>query len=595
VHLWRRRPPIRLRSHALLGRLDWSLIALLVASLCVVARYQTAFEPTQDGARQFVTDGDQTYYASLVYELGRHVPPLQQPIRAGNPERAYHLFPHLTTMLVGRFTGQHDVLRTHLVYEYAWRVFLLCLATFCMARVIAGSRPAGYLAVAVLYVLAIPMEPWVRNSIGFFFFTGHPQATSSVEPVLLTSPQMFSGLVVTYGVLVGVLWMSLRSRSRLPIAATAMVSAILVGSLMRFRIQAFLPVATGFVLILAIAWARSRERALAAAAAAVLLLSVLLYLEMGTPVYLAGSTEVVLGNNLLTFRKGFEWLNAWPFSRRAREALQGAALGPWVRQWIWQGVSLSMFTLANVVGIPALACAFMFLVRPAAWREWRLLSSFAVWLVAASVFGAMTLAASYDPFSLGGQMPLHAGYYLLPLAVVGGWNGAGHFLRSHRSRLAGGIVLAAAVSVGFLWQMVRPPSFLEARGRRDGFTLSPDEFALLTHMRESLPADAVIISTRHIRERYAAFSGLSGRRAYLEYGATPMDYFPEVARDVRRRLETIWKVWTASSEPALCSLLSDTPATHIVEYRDDAMRTRGASCLELLSVSPEVTLWRVRR
>jgi hypothetical protein len=595
IRLWRKGPAVRLPGRALFQRLDWVLVALVVASLCVVARYQVAFERTEDGASRLVTDGDQTYYASLVYELGRHVPPLQQPIRAGNPERAYHLLPHLGTMLLGRFTGQHDVLRAHLVYEYAWRVVLLCLATFSMVRTLTGSRAAGLMSVALLYVLAIPMAPWVPNSIGYFYFTGHPQATSGVEPVLFTSPQMFSGLVVAAGLLLGVLWVSQRFSRRLPLGATGIATAILVSSLMRFRAQVFIPAVSGFSLLLAFAWIRTRDRTVLAAAAVVVVLSGLLFVEMKSPVYLVDSASVVLGNNHLTFRPAFLWLNAWPFAREAWDTLQQASLPPAAGEWIWQGLSLSMFTFANVVGLPAFLGAAVFLFRPGAWREWGLFSGFATWLAAASVMGAMTLAVSYDPYSLGGQMPLHVGHYLLPLAVAGAWQGADLLLRRSRPRRVAGALLATAVPAAFLWQMARPPSTLEERVRQVNLTMSARESALLDQMREGLPADAVILSTHHLMGRYAAFSGLAGRRAYLEYGITPMDEFPQVAQDVRRRLDTIRSAWQTSSEPEFCDLLAGTPATHLVEYASEPLGTRSPRCLEALTVNPELVLWRVKR
>jgi hypothetical protein len=377
--------------------------------------------------------------------------------------------------------------------------------------------------------------------------------------------------------------------------ATAVVAAILVASLMRFRVQAFVPAGSGFFIVLVIAWIRSRERTALAAAVTMLALGALLFLEMRSPVYLANSASVVLGNNLLTLLRPYEWLTAWPFSQQAWEVLQRAAFGPVVQQWIWQGISLSMFTLANVVGVPFLVCTSVFLSRPDSWREWGLFNGFALWLVAASIVGAMTLAVSYDPYSLGGQMPLHAGYYLFPLGVAGAWRVAARFDWGPRARMAGWILLAAAVPTAVVWQLVRPPTRLEELCRRGDLTLGQDESALLEQMRVSLPANAVILSTRHLTERHAAFSGISGRRAYLEYGATPMDQFPVVALDVRKRLETISYVWKAPSEPELCALLAGTSATHVVEYATEPLRTRRARCLEALSVSPAVVLWRVRR
>src|SRR5204862_8186749 len=130
-------------------------------------RYQTAYSVSPaTGERTFLLDGDQTDYASLVYELARHTPPLQQSIKAGVPERAYHMFPHLTTMLVSRFTGQRDVSRAHPVYEYTIIAILMCLVFYCMLRILTRSRWGGYIGVALLYLFAVPLQPLISNQTG---------------------------------------------------------------------------------------------------------------------------------------------------------------------------------------------------------------------------------------------------------------------------------------------------------------------------------------------------------------------------------------------------------------------------------------------
>ena len=87
--------------------MDWLLALLVVLSLLANSKFKRAFVKTEDGGHQLVTDGDQTYYASIAHELGRQTPPAQQSTRAGVPDRAT-IFPHVTSMLVGRFTGQYE-------------------------------------------------------------------------------------------------------------------------------------------------------------------------------------------------------------------------------------------------------------------------------------------------------------------------------------------------------------------------------------------------------------------------------------------------------------------------------------------------------
>src|SRR5438477_4568402 len=158
--------------------IDWILVLLIAASLVVSIRYQTTYSLSPDtGDRTFLPIGDQTYYTGLVYELARHTPPLQQSILAGIPERAYHMFPHLTTVLVAQFTDQGDALRAHMIYEYTIIEILMCLAFYCIVKLLTRSGWGGYIGVALLYLFALPLMPLINNFVPYFFFTIYPYAT----------------------------------------------------------------------------------------------------------------------------------------------------------------------------------------------------------------------------------------------------------------------------------------------------------------------------------------------------------------------------------------------------------------------------------
>ena len=84
------------------GQIDWILTLLIALSVLVTPRYKESIQSLPDGSRRLITHGDVTYLAAQAYELDRGTPALQQSVRAGVKERAYHNYPHLTTMLVAR-------------------------------------------------------------------------------------------------------------------------------------------------------------------------------------------------------------------------------------------------------------------------------------------------------------------------------------------------------------------------------------------------------------------------------------------------------------------------------------------------------------
>lgn len=594
-----------LRPAALFKATDWSLLLLLVLSVGVTTRYKLAFEPpTAAGEHHYVADGDQTYYSALACELGRQTPPSQMAIRAGLRERAYHNFPHITTMLVSRFTGQADMLRAHMVYEYTAIEVLLSLAAFCIARGVTGSRWAGYASVALLYALAVPTQPLMDNSIGFFYCTLFPHATSVLEPTVITSPQMYSGVLVGYGVFVAVTAISLRLYRGQPAGKVAIIAALLVGAMARFRLQMFLVLLPAYFLILLAAWWRSGRRSYLLAGAASLALFAALYLEMRLPAYLPQTSHLQFRNNLLTFSPMSSWMQTWPGADWMLAALIGLFGDSVPQSWTWQIFCVLAFSVLNIIGLPSMLLALRYFFGRSARREWLLLTLLLASMFVFSIVGATCLSANYDSYSVGGQMPLHLGWYLFPVLAIGLWQlWDSCEARVFVSKTVWVALFVLIVCAGAATQLVRPPSSLEARGRAQGLTFSSDQWAAFRYVREHLPEDSVIMTTRYAKDSddrrlaVAPFSGLGQRRAYWEYSATHVWAMPEIKADSEERLRRITLLWATPSRHIAEAELAQTPVTHLIEYSDQPLHVQDRSFLqrEWVSEHGEVTIWRVLR
>jgi hypothetical protein len=580
---------------------DWVLVCLLVTSMLVTARYKSAFElrPSSPGDGQYllVTDPDQTYYAALAWELLRRVPAQQQPTRAGVPDRAYHMFPHLTTALVARFAGQADVLRAHLVYEYTILEVLLGLALYCITRRLTGSRLAGYAGLALLFIGAVPLPPISGGKFASFYFTLWPHASSTVEPTLMTSPQMYSGVVVLYGILLGVTAVAPQCAGQRPMAGLVLVLAALVGAMLRFRVQIFLPLVAGFLVLLLCQACKTRRAIFLAAGGVTLGIAAALLLEMRLPTYLPGTAEVVLGNSHLAVQPSF--LSCWPGA---------VALQPWLRDtmgranpqlylWLWPILCLSLFALLNVVGIPmVLACA-CYLRQPRAWREQASYTGLVLWLAVGSILGTLGVRASYDSWSVGGQMPLHVGWYVFPWMGAGLWALGRHFATGFRQPSSCGVAAAVLLIVSaFVWQLVRPASRLEQERRDLHCAASQEEWQALCCIRSTLPSDAVVLTAElHGPLAVAVTSGVGGRRVYLEY-PTPIKTWMASEDSNQSRLERIRRVWAAQSEGDFRRALPPQ-VTHLLEFTRLPLRVHPDDSLRLVWTSPrrQVRIWQIVR
>ena len=587
------------------------LLALIAASLLLNIPYKTAYrEGPEPGARTYLLHRDQLYHAGLAYELARNVPPRQASIRGGSPERAYHLFPHVTTMLLARFTGQADMLRAHLVYHYTVIEVLMCLALYCIARGLASSPIAGYAAVSLVYIAAIAWPPLMTpGSVSFyemlawppavvfgnpfFYFTLFPHVSSGLVPVAVTSPQMYSGLLVAYGILLGVLLLSIHGGHKPSPTKMFMILSLMVGATMRFRIHVFIVMLPAFVAMTSYFWWRYRDRTYIAPLAIALVVSSLLYLEMRSPIYLPETASVGLGYNGLTAPGSpFSFVNSWPGAPGVYAWLASRIQDEATLLGAWQAISMLAFVVLNVLGVPLTVAVGIYLAHRSAWRQLSLASALMCWLVASSTLAAMVLSAEYDSWSVGGQLLLHTRWYVFPLAGVAAYLvGRAVWLRlGLPPRLGVALVAAMVVLVGIVRLAATDSS------RIAGTRMGEAERLALSYLHDKAPQDAVVLSNRYVdaEDRHAFWlSGLTGRAAYLESASNPVERHASRLFPDERRRDRVFAVWAAHEAGTLCEILASMPVTHLLEYAEQPLLVHDAPCMRRVwsSVGNEVTIW----
>src|SRR5260370_4009047 len=150
------------------------------------------------------------------------------------------MFSHLAAMFMARFTGQRQMLRGHGVYHCAAITVLICLTLYGIGFLLTTTRTGGYVCAFLPFLFAIPMRPIMPNTLGYFFFTVLPHATSTVVPTLGTSPQMYSGIAVMYGVLLGIAAVMRMPRAERGDYVLPVVSGLMVATLLRFRVHCWI-------------------------------------------------------------------------------------------------------------------------------------------------------------------------------------------------------------------------------------------------------------------------------------------------------------------------------------------------------------------
>jgi hypothetical protein len=583
---------------ALFGvRPDWTLLALIVASLCATARFQRPFEIDQGGRGvRYILDGDQTYFAALAQELQRSNPAGTCAVRAGVSERPYHHLPHLTVALLASACDAPDVIRLHLVTGYTALVSLSCCLMFVLTRELSGSRAAGLFGAFLLFIAAFPMPPFLQSPFKFYYFTLWPQASSTVEPVLLTSPQMFWGVTLALAVLLGLLKVLRSMESGRRCAGLALSTAVMAALLLRFRIHCFIvlaPIVGSFLTWLTVKY---RRWALLPAVGALAAISIAEVLEMRLPVYLHGGESLRIGNNAVALRVPF--MNGWPGAELAVKGVF-ASLPAETAAWVWQFLSLSAFSGLNLVGIP-LAWGVCRYCR-SAWRHphdrpivWMLLG-----IVGITVIAAASVASGYDAISLGMQLPFALSWYLLPCGAAGLWDFVSRcvarvrFVSSHRDAL--GLV---AVGLAALVQLNRGPGFSQSAVQEASFRISADEMAAFQFIHQELPVEAVLVPT-YLHPNVALWSGFGGRRSYLDYlpASGILDPLIPPSESADARLTTLEKIVMTSDETELAETLRRVPGSHLVEHARRPLSVHPAEALRLIwkSRNSQVAIWEITR
>lgn len=577
------------------GRVDWTLIALVVGSLCVTARYQRPFAAGADeGGARFVLNGDQSFFTSVAHELQRGSPPAQNPMRAGARQAAYHHLPHATLALAGSVAGEEDLLHLNLTILYSTLVALHVLLVFCMGRRLAGTG-AGWLAAWLLFLAAVPLEPLGSGAFSFFFFAPFPHATSTIEPTLLASPQMFYGLIPGVGALLGLLiaWRNL-AQGR-PAMGVATLAACLVAVTMRFRVHCFVVLAPAVLgALVMMAWSRRRWRLLVPVALAVVLI-LLQVVEMRLPVYLPQTQKVSFGVGDLNQIAPF--YATWPGAGAAYNGLRAVLGEGLLLNGAWGTLCLSAFLVCNVLGIPMALCVLLFMRR--SWRDpgSRALVVVPLLLFVATISAPVVLQAKYDKYSLGGQIPFHFGWYGMPLVAAGLW--------PLLARLQGRLGAVGARSRGLFWgltlalvgwQMARGPSPFERRNLAEARVLSADELATIDYMRHETPPDAAILTgVRH--QNFALWSGLAARRTILEYfpAGRILDTILPPQDRADARLARIRRLHVTTDAREFASLLRQSEMTHVIEYADRPLALHPPECLRRVYASPSggLRVWEV--
>lgn len=614
---------------------DWWLAALVVATLLVSVRYRVAFDfAPADGTRHFRLYHDQTYHTALAYELQRHVPPLQQPTQAGIPDRAYHLFPHVSTLLLAQYAGQKDLLHVQTTWSFVVMTVLICLCLYHLVRNVAASNSAGYFAVALLFILSIPFPPLITNPLGYFYFSLYPHATSLLEPVVMTTPQMYSGLVVFFGIMLGlaICDRSLaqatdRRTTSQPNAVcppneiwrTLALLGVMTGALLRFRAHIFLPFAPYFGLAgIWLAW-RGRDWRLIAGVGLAVIISVALLFEMRQPIYQAGTAQFTLGYNNLTWpgtgaqpNPAFQWWWLyWPGAKSCFQFICGM-FSQGTAMWTWHLACIFGFVLFQVVGLPLAVAAIFYFVKPSSWGRSPLLNFLIAWMVLFSILGAMVLNFKGESYSLAGQMLLNICWYLFPLLPLTVWTA--HQFVSRRINLNHGHlanVAIGALAVAMAYQSLRAPSSLESLCHNMGFTLTVDEWEALRFLRDNTPDEAVILmplrpqpgidpNSQEAQQRllsevqnFAICGSIGGRATYIEYAHAPQDI---------ARVRDVVDLWEASVQEDFATKLRLTRATHLVEYSNyspKCFRTGIPPVLELAwksgGTTPPIRLWKIKQ
>jgi hypothetical protein len=579
------RPELRPNLRQL--RVDWVLTTIVTASLVVMIPFSWSMKIDSDGVRRDHAYADQYYHTGLASELLRHVPPSQATIRAGTPERAYHMFPHLTTMLIARFTGQEHVLRAHIVYHYAVDTVLICLALYAIGVLITGDRVGGYAAASSGYLLAFLYAPFISSSYFSFYFTLFPQFLRTLFPTALTSPQMYSGIAVMYGAMLAVACLCYPSRikNQIPSARVAFIAALLVASTLRFRIHVFLVLCPAFCVVAIVLWWRDRKPVWPLCVVILAAVSALLLVEMRSPVYLADTAKVKFGWNHLNV----SWLSIWPLSDQIHRVIARMPNG--LSEPVWQVLRACAFAALNLIGIPlCIAIAYSAIGKRSTVRASRVFLVFTGALIAMSIALSVSITMDYDAYSVPGQLLLHVGWYVLPFTALP-FAAAVHWARGHIPipRFVWVMLAAGAVMLSVTAQRSLLDGWRHTYFGGPGFAVPDGVWDAFQFLRTHTPGDAVVLNARSYDQRHYLTSGLAQRAAFLEDPDNRIDLQALRLLPEDNRTEFIHRLWSEKDSARFCAALVRTPVTHIIEYRDQLLVVQDPPCLKTVWSSSDRT------
>ncbi len=569
---------------------DAVLLTILAASLVTTIPYTPSIVLQPSGNRLITGFPEQPYHVGLEYELDRHVPPSQATIRGGTPERAYHMFPHLTAMLISRFTGQREMLRAHGAYHYATITILICLELYGIGFLLTSTKTGGYVFAFLPFLFAIALRPVMPNQLGYFFFSILPQATSSVFPTLFGAPQMYSGIAVMYGVLLGVAAIVRTPWTEQRGYVLPLLCSLMTASMIRFRVHCWLATLPAFLILALFMWRRTSRIVWLLSAVTAIAVSALLYAEMAFPIYLRGTTEIHFGFNGLS---QIPFYKVWPFSSVIERLLRTHMCGVML-DWTWQMICLAGFTVWDIVGIPL--CITVLLI-PAIMNRSQCLSYyiFTVSVVLLSIALAASLTMGYDGYSVPGQFLYHLGWYLLPLGGVGvAWLAS---YAQRKMRYASILLLAVAGISGVVSAMTQHQIFRNQIAFN--VLITPAAWDAFHYVKEWTPGRAVVLSTSPRDREVFAVSGLGGRAAYLEAPGNVVDQ--QALRlnpgDNRALILSAMETAQNAGDPVrFCALVAGTPITHILEEASNPLMS-GLPCLRRLWMGRDgaTAVWQVVR
>jgi hypothetical protein len=447
----------------------------------------------------------------------------------------------------------------------------------------------------MIFIAAVPIEPWISTQ-QFFYFTLFPQATSTVEPTLLTSPQAFYGLVPGMAAILGLL-ISLRETTDAAFSMRVSALAVIITALtIKFRVHCFLVLApTVFGILVLNAWWRRRWLLLAPPGFGAIVIGLQLA-EMRLPSYLSQSQSVSLGFNDIL--KVSSFYSDWPGSLIVKDFVLNF-VGPSLRGEIaWSVCCLCCFCVLNIIGIP-MAAAAAGAVRTCLMTPGMKHCGFVPLVIfCGTVCASLLVRAGYDSYSVGGQIPFHLGWYLLPWSAAGlsmalSWL-SNRLKINHRWQLSLGVLIACSFVA---WQVFRGPGPIERKNFSESLVLSPDDNAALKFVRTMTPKDAVVL-TALLQPNYALWSGIGGRRTYLDYIPAGKALDPALPPNGQSdfRVRVIQRLQATTSEDEFAAILRETQATHIIEMAARPLQIHPSAMLKQRWQSPRgsIRIWEVR-